>query len=84
MGDAVNHPDHYKSASGMEVIDVIKNFTVGLKGIVAVCVGNILKYVLRFPKKNGLEDLKKARWYLDYLINYYENELERVEEVPFE
>lgn len=71
--DMVNHPKHYKSESGMEVIDVIKAFTADLKGYQATDTGNIIKYILRWPHKNGLEDLKKARWYLDDLINTIEN-----------
>ena len=71
--DMVNHPKHYKSESGLEVIDVIKAFTADLKGYQATDTGNIIKYILRWPHKNGLEDLKKARWYLDDLINTIEN-----------
>ena len=72
MGDMVNHPDHYKSETGLEVIDVIEAFTFDLKGIEATDTGNILKYVCRWRKKNGLQDLKKARWYIDHLINHVE------------
>ena len=71
--DPVNHPSHYISKSGLEVVDVIKAFTEGLSGYEAVAEGNIIKYILRWPKKNGIEDLKKARWYLDDLISYLEN-----------
>jgi hypothetical protein len=38
-------------------------------GIEAVCVGNIIKYVARYKHKNGVEDLEKARWYLNKLID---------------
>lgn len=72
--DMVNHPSHYKSKSGMEVIDVIKAFTADLKGYQATDTGNIIKYILRWPHKNGLEDLKKARWYLNDLIDTIEKE----------
>lgn len=65
--DMVNNPDHYKSG-GMEAIDVIRAFTEDLRGMEAVDTGNVLKYMLRWKKKNGLEDLKKARWYLNDLI----------------
>lgn len=68
MSDMVNHPDHYQSESGLEVIDVIEAFTKDLVGLEAVCTSNVLKYICRWKKKNGLEDLKKARWYLDKLI----------------
>lgn len=59
--DMVDHPDHYKSGK-MEVIDVIEAFELGF------CLGNTTKYVLRAGKKDRkkeVEDLRKARWYLD-------------------
>jgi hypothetical protein len=61
MTDPVNHPPHYKGANGIETIDVIEAFGLGFH------LGNTIKYVLRAGRKNGatLEDLKKARWYLD-------------------
>lgn len=71
--DMVNHPSHYISETGMEVIDVIEAFTFDLKGIEATDTGNILKYVCRWKKKNGLQDLKKARWYIEHLIAHVEN-----------
>ena len=70
--DPVTHPIHYQSNSGLEVIDVIKAFTEDLTGMEAVDTGNVLKYVCRWKKKNGLEDLKKAKWYLENLINFEE------------
>ena len=69
--DPVNHPSHYTQGR-FEVIDVIEDATKDLKGINAICVGNILKYVLRFQFKNGVEDLKKAEFYLKKLIKNYE------------
>ena len=75
--DMVNHPPHYKSKSGMEVIDVIKAFTSDLKGYQATDTGNIIKYILRWPHKNGIEDLKKAQWYLNDLITTIEQENEK-------
>lgn len=72
MKDNVNHPDHYKTSSGLETIDVIKAFTDGLEGIQATDTGNVLKYMCRWKKKNGLEDLKKAKWYLEHLIKEVE------------
>ena len=71
--DMVNHPSHYISETGMEVIDAIEAFTFDLKGIEAVDTGNILKYVCRWKKKNGLQDLQKAKWYLEHLIAHVEN-----------
>lgn len=68
--DPIN-PNHYKKAN-MEAIDVIETFTEGLQGIEATDTGNILKYILRWPNKNGVEDLKKAQWYLEHLISKLE------------
>ena len=68
--DMVNHPAHYQSETGLEVFDVIEAFTFDLKGIEAVDTGNVIKYICRWKKKNGLEDLKKARWYLNRLIDH--------------
>lgn len=67
--DKVNHPTHYISPSGLEVIDVIEAFTSDLAGMDAVCTANAIKYILRWKHKNGVEDLKKARWYIDRLIS---------------
>ena len=65
--DMVNHPPHYKKG-GMEAIDVIEA-GIGDQGFVGYLLGNIMKYLLRFPHKGKpVEDLKKARWYLDRLI----------------
>lgn len=72
--DLVNHPKHYKSANGMEVIDVIEAFTADLKGIEATDTGNIIKYICRWKHKNGLQDLKKCQWYINHLIEKVEKE----------
>ena len=65
--DSVNHPEHY-TAGGIECIEAIKAATEGLPGIQAVCVGNAIKYVWRFSRKNGAEDIEKAIWYLRRLL----------------
>lgn len=70
--DLVNHPDHYQSETGLETIDVIEAFTFDLKGIEAVCTANVIKYICRWKKKDGLRDLKKAQWYLNRLIETIE------------
>lgn len=72
--DVVNHPPHYKTENGLETIDVIEAFTADLKGIEATDTGNIIKYICRWKKKNGLQDLKKAQWYLNHLITHVEKE----------
>ena len=71
--DNVNSPAHY-TQGGIECIDAIKAATVGLTGMEAVCTGNVIKYVWRQKHKNKLEDLRKASWYLNYLIRYYEDQ----------
>lgn len=70
--DVVNHPSHYKSKSGLEVIEVIRAFTEDMDGLEGYYTGNILKYICRWKKKNGEEDLKKAGKYLEWLIEYEE------------
>lgn len=82
MNDNVNHPSHYQGKNGLEVIDVIDNFVGDLRGEKAVCMGNVIKYILRHTKKNGVEDLLKARWYLDRLISYYDGPSGDEKEVP--
>lgn len=74
MDEMVSHPNHYQSETGLEVIDVIEAFTYELSGIEATDTGNIIKYICRWKKKNGLEDLKKAKWYLNHLIDHVEKE----------
>lgn len=69
--DMVNHPAHY-TQGGIECIDAIKAAVTGLTGIEAVCTGNIIRYIWRWKFKNGLEDLKKCRWYIDKLIEEVE------------
>lgn len=66
--NVVNHPSHYQTKSGLEAIDVIEAFTEHLTGGEATNTGNVIKYICRWKNKNGLEDLEKARWYLDRLI----------------
>ncbi len=69
--DNVDHPSHYTQGS-IECIDAIKEATKHLRGIEATDTGNILKYMWRWNNKNGLEDLRKARWYLNHLISHVE------------
>lgn len=62
--DMVNHPSHYKKGD-MESIEVIEAFT---SDAYSFYMGNVIKYVLRHMDKNQQQDLKKARWYLDKMI----------------
>ena len=68
MADNVNHPAHYNTGE-IEVIKYIQD-KLGYDGFVGYLNGNILKYISRWRFKNGLEDLRKAQWYLNYMINY--------------
>ena len=70
--DMVNNPPHYQSETGLEVIDVIEAFTFDLKGIEATDTGNAIKYICRWKNKNGVQDLKKAQWYINHLIEHVE------------
>ena len=64
--DMVNSPAHYNEAN-LETIDIIQSVTKD--GFEAYLQGNILKYVCRYRyKQNAVEDLEKARWYLNRLI----------------
>lgn len=67
--DMVAHPPHYQSKTGLEVINVIEAFTSDLKGIEATDTGNVIKYICRWKHKNGVQDLEKAKWYLEHLIS---------------
>ena len=69
--EMVNHPEHYQSGK-IETIDVIEEFTKDLKGIEAFDTANIIKYVCRWNRKNGVEDLRKLVWYAEHLINHIE------------
>ena len=66
--DNIIRPNHYASDKGFEVFDVQEAFIHELKGMSASYWCNIVKYILRFQKKNGVEDLKKAKYYLEKLI----------------
>ena len=69
--DMVNHPKHYNQG-GIECIDALKAATVGKCGIEAVCVANVIKYLWRYEEKNGVEDVRKAKWYIEHLLKELE------------
>ncbi|CUK50330.1 hypothetical protein DYZ92_00503 [Listeria monocytogenes] len=68
--DKINNPAHY-TAGGIETLDYIK---AKVKDYPSYAAGNILKYVSRYEHKNGIEDLKKAQFYLNDLINWMESD----------
>ncbi len=63
--DTVNHPPHYNNG-GMECIDYIRQ-QLGDE-FSSYCQGNVIKYLHRWRYKNGIEDLRKAEWYLNAMI----------------
>lgn len=67
MNDTVNHPEHY-TAGNIECIDAIRE-CLGGDGFVAYCNGNALKYLWRWRHKGGKEDLRKAKWYIERMID---------------
>ena len=69
--DMVNSPPHYNK-SGIECIEAIKAMTGD--GFKFYLQGNIMKYLWRYRYKNGVEDLKKAKWYLSELIDNVEED----------
>ena len=63
--DMVNHPPHYASG-GIECIDVLEQLDLPFH------LANVVKYIWRFRQKNGLEDLRKAAWYLNRYLEWRE------------
>lgn len=68
MTDMINHPPHYKQGK-YETIDIILDITKNLPGDQGYLVGNIIKYMSRYYFKNGKQDVEKARWYINKLID---------------
>jgi len=64
--DQINNPVHYNH-SGIECIEAIEAMTENMSGATAPHAANVLKYLWRHEYKNGLEDIRKAKWYLDRL-----------------
>ena len=78
MEEQVNHPSHY--VKGIEPIEVIESWDLNFS------LGNAIKYILRSPYKGKqIEDLEKARWYIDREINRLKNEIAKknIEECPW-
>lgn len=68
--DNVNHPSHYETGN-FECIDVMIE-TQGKESVMDFCICNAFKYIYRHNNKNGIEDIKKAKWYLDKYIELSE------------
>lgn len=58
--DMIHRPNHYTWRGGMECIDIAKELCQGANGVRAYLIGCAVKYIYRYPKKNGLQDLDKA------------------------
>ena len=72
--DKVRAPSHYYK-DGMWCETAIKAITSNLIGFEAVCVANIVKYLWRYKTKNGLEDVEKAKKYIEMLIEYLKSNI---------
>lgn len=68
--DVVNHPTHYQTGK-FECIDVMIE-TQGVEAVCNFCLCNAFKYLYRSKRKNGLEDIKKAIWYLNKYVELKE------------
>lgn len=79
MADNVNHPSHYETGK-FECIEVMQE-VFGTEAVQNFCVCNAFKYLYRHRRKNGKEDIEKARWYINkYLELEEKDELKRVSE----
>ena len=70
--DNVNHPKHYEGSTSLECIECMR-ISMGIIAVYNFCLCNAFKYMWRYKNKNGVEDLNKAKWYLDYV----EHDIER-------
>jgi len=68
--DVINKPPHYQGE--VEAIDSIKA-AMSYEAFKGYCQGNALKYIIRYDRKNGVEDLRKAEWYINRLIKHLED-----------
>ena len=73
MMDNVNHPSHY--VGNTECIDVMEQ-TQGIEAVMSFCLCNAFKYLFRHKRKNGIEDVRKARWYLDKYLEFVDRNQE--------
>jgi hypothetical protein len=72
--DPVHHPSHYETGK-FECIDVMEE-ALGRDAVEGFCICNAFKYIYRNKRKNGTEDLEKAKWYLDKLIDMKKEDME--------
>lgn len=69
--DPVNHPTHYETGK-FECVDVMRE-ALGDSAVKDFCIANSFKYIYRHRRKNGIEDIKKAKWYIDKYLELEEN-----------
>lgn len=70
--DVVNHPGHYETGK-FECIEVMQE-ALGVDAVKDFCICNAFKYLYRHKRKNGLEDIKKAKWYIDKYLELSDKE----------
>lgn len=70
--DMINHPSHYET-NGFECFDAIVA-SQGVEAAKSFCICNAMKYIWRYSHKNGVEDIKKAIWYLNKYVELSSNE----------
>lgn len=75
VSDVIHGPSHYSWRGFGDSLGIIKEFVKAqTDSYLSFCEGNVFKYLYRYPKKNGVEDLKKAREYLKRMIEHLEDE----------
>jgi len=72
MSDNINQPSHYTYGK-IDCIDAIDSAVTGLSGFESFCTGNAIKYLWRWKLKGGVDDLRKAEWYIKKLIEEQTN-----------
>lgn len=77
--DIVNHPGHYETGK-FECIEVMQE-ALGVDTVKNFCVCNAFKYLYRHKRKNGLEDIKKAKWYIDKYLDLCSDSEEGIKSV---
>lgn len=76
--DMINHPEHYET-NGIECFDAIIA-SQGVEAAKSFCICNAMKYIWRHRHKNGVEDIKKAMWYLNRYLSFFAEDEEESEE----
>lgn len=73
----VVHPKHYMSDGGVECFDILVD-TLGKDGFEAFCVGNMIKYLVRYKRKGGVQDVKKVEMYAHTMIQEMEKNAKKM------